>query len=446
MGGPAEGLGFAVAADHVTALVEGRVLVDGGDRRRRRRPPAPGQPAPARRAARLRLRRLGRRRRAAPRANRPSSAISMRWRSTPPQVDGYWQRFTTACAPRPRQSGDREWFGLGEGRVEYAGRDPNCPYWLNDRDFRGRLQPDVIRTEELDPLIGSMPPDAAAGQRTATDRVLATAASEVRDRRARLSVCRLADRSRHHAARRRARPRAHRRVRSGRSRHRLCQPSRDRRREDAALHLRRVCGEQRRGELLEHRRELGMVQHARLRDAHGAARPGLQRAIAAPYLQQDERARVGLHHCDESALSPAAESESLVATWVTGWWSRSTVPAAKPTRSSSRRCAESSIATKSGGRRTPTMPATADRRLLPGLPGRTWKSWTSAWGSSACTRRSRCRRRSTSGTCGEASRRSSGANAGYGPRATGHGYGLRVRATGRRTLPGRASIPDRALA
>ena len=42
-----------------------------------------------------------------------------------------------------------------------------------DRDFRGRLQPDVIRTEELDPLIGSMPPDAAAGQRTATDRVLA---------------------------------------------------------------------------------------------------------------------------------------------------------------------------------------------------------------------------------------------------------------------------------
>jgi len=42
-----------------------------------------------------------------------------------------------------------------------------------DRDFRGRLQPEVIRTEELDPLIGSLPPDAAAGQRTATDRVLA---------------------------------------------------------------------------------------------------------------------------------------------------------------------------------------------------------------------------------------------------------------------------------
>jgi aspartyl aminopeptidase len=42
-----------------------------------------------------------------------------------------------------------------------------------DRELRGRLQPEVIRTEELDPLIGSMPPDAGAGQRTATDRVLA---------------------------------------------------------------------------------------------------------------------------------------------------------------------------------------------------------------------------------------------------------------------------------
>ena len=75
------------------------------------------------------------------------------------------------------------------GRVDKAdgttawidiGNAPNDPVLLItdlaphvDRDFRGRLQPDVIRTEELDPLIGSMPPDAAAGQRTATDRVLA---------------------------------------------------------------------------------------------------------------------------------------------------------------------------------------------------------------------------------------------------------------------------------
>ena len=42
-----------------------------------------------------------------------------------------------------------------------------------DRDFRGRTQQEVIRTEELDPIIATMPPDAAAGQRTTTDRVLA---------------------------------------------------------------------------------------------------------------------------------------------------------------------------------------------------------------------------------------------------------------------------------
>jgi aspartyl aminopeptidase len=42
-----------------------------------------------------------------------------------------------------------------------------------DRDFRSRTQTEVIRTEELDPVIGSLPPDAAAGQRTATERVLA---------------------------------------------------------------------------------------------------------------------------------------------------------------------------------------------------------------------------------------------------------------------------------
>jgi aspartyl aminopeptidase len=42
-----------------------------------------------------------------------------------------------------------------------------------DRDFRSRTQTEVIRTEELDPVVGTLPPDAAAGQRTATDRVLA---------------------------------------------------------------------------------------------------------------------------------------------------------------------------------------------------------------------------------------------------------------------------------
>ena len=75
------------------------------------------------------------------------------------------------------------------GRVDKAdgttvlidvGNDPADPVLLIsdlaphvDRDFRGRLQPDVIRTEELDPIIATMPPDAAAGQRTPNDRLLA---------------------------------------------------------------------------------------------------------------------------------------------------------------------------------------------------------------------------------------------------------------------------------
>jgi aspartyl aminopeptidase len=75
------------------------------------------------------------------------------------------------------------------GRVDKAdgttawidiGNDPADPVLLIsdlaphvDRDFRGRLQPEVIRTEELDPIIGTLPPDTAAGERTATDRLLA---------------------------------------------------------------------------------------------------------------------------------------------------------------------------------------------------------------------------------------------------------------------------------
>ena len=42
-----------------------------------------------------------------------------------------------------------------------------------DRDFRGRTQQEVFRTEELDPIIATIPPDQAAGQRTVTDRLLA---------------------------------------------------------------------------------------------------------------------------------------------------------------------------------------------------------------------------------------------------------------------------------
>ena len=180
-----------------------------------------------------------------------------------------------------------------------------------DRDFRGRLQPDVIRTEELDPLIGSMPPDTAAGQRTATDRVLAmlhqkygitapdllsadlqivpaTMPRDVGLDRALIGAYGQDNRV------------------SG-----ICQPSRDRRREDTALHVGGVCGEQRRGQLLEHRCQLRVVQHARLRDADGAAGEGLQRAVAAAHLCEDERARRRTARRRSNPLFPQPQNPSL---------------------------------------------------------------------------------------------------------------------------------------
>ncbi len=60
------------------------------------------------------------------------------------------------------------------------GNDPGDPVLLItdlaphvDRDFRSRTQTEVLRTEELDPIAATLPPDAAAGQRTPTDRLLA---------------------------------------------------------------------------------------------------------------------------------------------------------------------------------------------------------------------------------------------------------------------------------
>jgi len=60
------------------------------------------------------------------------------------------------------------------------GNEPSDPVLLIsdlaphvDRDFRGRTMQEVIRTEELDPIIGTLPPDPAAGQRSTSDRVIA---------------------------------------------------------------------------------------------------------------------------------------------------------------------------------------------------------------------------------------------------------------------------------
>ena len=68
------------------------------------------------------------RRRAARRASRPSTATWRALAQQAAQIDGYWQRFTTACAPRPRAARrPRAGSALAEGRVDYAGRGPQLP-------------------------------------------------------------------------------------------------------------------------------------------------------------------------------------------------------------------------------------------------------------------------------------------------------------------------------
>ena len=138
MGGPAEGLGFAVAADHVAALVDGRsstmVAAAAGA-------PAPATPSLAPNPG-AELPGFGterssaddRRSQGEQAFDRDMAALAQQ----AAQVDGYWQRFNAACGPRRRESGDRSWFGVAEGRLDYVGRDRNCPNWLNDLNSMSR--------------------------------------------------------------------------------------------------------------------------------------------------------------------------------------------------------------------------------------------------------------------------------------------------------------------
>jgi hypothetical protein len=143
IGGRAEGLGFAVAADHVRALVDGRPATVIAA--------AAGLPDPRASAATASQSMPGfgtsgssvdTQREAGEEAyGRSMAAADPKAR----QIDGYWLRFRQACAPRARTSGDREWFGVSEGAVESTTTDQNCPYWLNDlqtmsRDFEAAMR------------------------------------------------------------------------------------------------------------------------------------------------------------------------------------------------------------------------------------------------------------------------------------------------------------------
>jgi S1-C subfamily serine protease len=143
IGGRAEGLGFAVAADHVRALVDGRPSTVVAT--------AAGLPDPRASSATASQSMPGfgtsgssvdaQREAGQDAYGRDMATADQKAR----QIDGYWLRFRQACAPRPRTAGDREWFGVSEGLVEPTTTNQNCPYWLNDlrtmsRDFEAAMR------------------------------------------------------------------------------------------------------------------------------------------------------------------------------------------------------------------------------------------------------------------------------------------------------------------
>ncbi len=137
MGGQAEGLGFAVAADHVAALVEGRSSTLVATAAGPASTPPPGAAASGNALPGFGAEKSSadaRRLQGEQAFERDIAALAQQ----AAQVDSYWDRFTSSCAPRPRQSGDRGWFGLANARLEYTGRDRNCPYWLNDMNSMSR--------------------------------------------------------------------------------------------------------------------------------------------------------------------------------------------------------------------------------------------------------------------------------------------------------------------
>ena len=136
MGGQAEGLGFAVAADHVTALVDGRAsamvaaAAGGGGARSA----GPSRPLPATELPGFGAERFGVPTRAAPRA---SQAFD-RDMASAGAAGGAGGRLLAALHRGMRdrgrgRRGDRSWFGVGRRAASTtSGATANCPNWLND--------------------------------------------------------------------------------------------------------------------------------------------------------------------------------------------------------------------------------------------------------------------------------------------------------------------------
>ncbi len=122
MGSGAEGLGFAVAVDHLRALLDGRP-VTAATSTSAQAPLSPGVPAFGVEAGAE-----GQRTRGQEAYERDVRQLAKQ----AAQLDVQWVRFETTCAPQPARGGDRAWFSLADRDMPFRGLDPNCPYWLKD--------------------------------------------------------------------------------------------------------------------------------------------------------------------------------------------------------------------------------------------------------------------------------------------------------------------------
>jgi hypothetical protein len=153
--GSAASIGFAVAADHVRAVIEGNTsgpsspVLSGASPAVPQAPPPPrGQPNP----------------RDDPHAQGVAAyegqlqAIARR----ADQLDDYWTRFKTSCnASATSGGGDREWFGAWARRPEFTARVSGCNEWLNDViQLSTQVKRDMETAEESARRAGVFPGEA----------------------------------------------------------------------------------------------------------------------------------------------------------------------------------------------------------------------------------------------------------------------------------------------
>ena len=129
MGSSAEGLGFAVAADHVRALLDGRAVTappgasSAASSASRQAPLAPSVPAFTNDTSAD-----GQRTRGESTYGREVARLAQQ----AAQIDTQWARFESTCTPQPAREGDRPWFAMAGREVAFRSRDGNCPFWLAD--------------------------------------------------------------------------------------------------------------------------------------------------------------------------------------------------------------------------------------------------------------------------------------------------------------------------